>query len=221
MTHLYETKGGMKMKKRFLAGLLIGLSLVCLVGMADAALIDSGSISFLGSTVGTFKDTSTGLTWLDLNSFYGWTSGPFSGESYNTWQSKLSGTDFHIATVADMAELVTNAPAVPAQWLSDATVMGAATTPRQLIWGLFDDGTTGTYAAWEWKYSDDTSWNTSHDVYDKNSAVGNVNPSLTDRDLGIWTVSNNVIATVPVPSAILLFGPGLAGLAALRKRFNY
>lgn len=169
-----------------------------------ASISDMDSISFLGSEVGSFKDSNTGKIWLDLNTFRG-VSAVFSNESFNSWQAKLSGTGFHIATSADMSDLFDSAPAEPALWESHSLIMGSPSSSR--ILGMYDDGSNKNTCPLAWKWSNDSDWGLAHSLYSKDA-----------RDkFAIWTVSDSPVPT-PIPAALYLFITGIVGISSLIRK---
>lgn len=70
---------------------------------------------------------------------------------------------------------------------------------------------TGTsYGSWR--------WGTYYWYFDFGS--GSESAILVGSELYAWAVRDGDVAPVPIPGAILLFAPGLAGIAALKRRIG-
>jgi hypothetical protein len=183
---------------------------------AKAGVIDVPDVTIGGSPYRAFQDTTTSLTWLDLDNF------ATSNETYNTIVTLLIGSGFHVATTAELLVLEASIPAVPANFSAEAPIVGGnyAGSPylsgsRNLIWGLYDDGDP-TLISWAWKFDTDTTWQSTVDAFDPNSALSSVN-AAPDQDLGIWIVGTGS-QSVPEPGTMFLFGLGAVGLAVARRR---
>jgi hypothetical protein len=153
---------------------------------------------------GQFKDTTTGWDWVTLTPYYGMTY-------YQAAASLPSG--FHVATLAELTTLMTDAPADPGNFAYDSGVMGS-TSYRDLIWGWYDDqgATFGGQPSlgWAWHFSNDTQWWTNF-TYGYGIPVPN-----GFADLGVFATNGG--GQVPEPSSALLLISGLAGIGTIIRR---
>lgn len=196
------------MKKLALGSLVV---LTALSAPASATVIEAADVVIGGNTFQTFQDTTTSLTWLDLDNFWDGAS------TYNSITSLLAGSGFHLATSSELAALQASIPAITSNFATDATITGGnlSNNPdiaRNLMWGIYDDGNASDGVSWSWKFDYDTSWSFSYNVANTTTALSNYNP-----DLGAWVVSDNTIP-VSLPSAISLFGIGFAAMFFPRKK---
>lgn len=188
---------------------------------AIASVVNSTDVLFGGKTYGTYQDTTTSLTWLDLNNFWG------EGLSYNSLVSSLDGSGYHLATLPELSLLQSSMPADPANFVSDATIVGGNLSSRNLLWGIYEDNNALDGISWSWRFDYDTNWNLGTNVLSAATLLDNAN--YFHSDLGAWVVSDFAsvsdnedvnISTVPVPAAAWLFGSALLGFAgvSLRKK---
>ena len=187
----------------------------CTGTSVNAGVIESTDITIGANIYRSFIDDTTGLTWLDLDNFWGPTDTP------NTVLADLSGSDFHLATVADLTPLQTSIGIVGpgAAWTTMATIVGGNYygnpdhgVDREIIWGIHDD-LNGGNIGYSFQYFN-TGWNTYPNVIQPNQVLETTH---SGKDLGAWVVSNEVIS-VPEPATIALMGLGLLGIVASRKR---
>lgn len=186
--------------------LVVAALAVCLsISPVKADVIDVGDIGGLT----TFQDTNTGRVWLDMDNFFDEAAN--NGTSGVDMIAAAIDAGFTFAGLADVQELLNSLPLDGGQWASYAAVMGYG-IPRQLIWGMHDDGDGNPYG-WAFAYSNMTSWGyannaTNADLVQNAGLEGAV-------DMGIWAYRS---AVVPEPSALALLGFGLLGIAAVRTR---
>ena len=193
--------------KRMLMVLAILLAATCTV---HASVINSADVAGLS----TFQDTNTGRIWLDLNNFFddAATTSITGFEMINAAQN----AGFTFATLTDIDGLLASLPLTGGEWSTYAPIMGYG-IPRQLIWGMFDDG-DGNPFGWAWSYSYDTAWNFYNDV-SYAEFVQNIG-SPGDVDMGIWAYQTGSVDPVPEPATVLLLGIGLVGTALFGRRMR-
>ena len=63
---------------------------------------------------------------------------------------------FTFAARSDVEELLNTLSLSVGEWSSYASIMGHG-IPRQLIWGMYDDGNDNPFG-WAWSFSQDQSW---------------------------------------------------------------
>lgn len=186
---------------------------------AQAGLIDHGSY---------LSDTGTGLDWLDLTAT--------QGLSYNAVLGAMPAGGWHYATLADVATLFTNAGGVgPFNFTGNnglAIVQGPATSLLKSLMGdtsplnisggagLTSDvdlavGGPGPYPNLIAMYLDYPP-TTNYLLV----PFGENYPNNSDANIGSFLIRTSSVRTVPVPEpfTLSLFGAGLVGAAALRRR---
>jgi len=204
--------------------LLVLCMSISMVGTANAALV---KLDF--QTAGDellILDTATNLEWLS----------PLvtAGQSYNSviggFNSLVTTEGFSVAGAATVRSMfntnfdnptstVTIDNFLKAQAFmntfgvtefancSAATPPGAC--PRTQAWAV--DGTTLTGLGMI------TFGGTHGQVIDFSGTVGSFG-NITDGQRGVWLIRADTLTSVPIPSAMLLFGSGLAALGAWRQR---
>ena len=133
---------------RRMSSVLFGAVLVAAVlfgvAPASAGVINSSDVLIGGNPYRTFQDTNTNLVWLDLDNFFDATS------TYDSIVALLSGSGFHLASLAELQGLEASIPAIPANFASEVPIVGGnyagsphATGTRNLMWGIYEDGNPG------------------------------------------------------------------------------
>ncbi len=200
-----------------LPSLCLFLIVVMSLGLlpANAGVINTSNVTIGANSYRAFLDTTTGYTWLDLDNFFDSTT------TYNSLVSLLSGSGFHLATLAELQALQASIPAVPANFASEVVIVGGnyagspyATGTRNLMWGIYEDGSPSDGISYAWKYDTDTSWHGSSNTLAATDTLRSLNP--TNQDLGAWIVGT--AAAVPEPGTTMLLVTGLAALAVLSPR---
>jgi len=193
----------------FAAAVLLGT----LTG-AQAGIIDHGTY---------LTDTGTGLDWLDLTAT--------QGLSYNSVLSAMPAGGWHYASLSDVSTLFVSAGGVPPFNFSGgnglAVVQGPATSLLMSLMGntsplglpggagLTSDvdlavGCCGPYPNFIAMYLDFPP-TTNYLLV----PFGELYPDNSDRGVGSFLIRT---AQVPEPVTLSLFGAGLAGAVALRRR---
>jgi hypothetical protein len=159
---------------------------------------------------GYFKDTATGRTWMDVDTFL--------NMSYNEIAAEIATTDFHIANYDELLSLQSSiAPTSATEFDSFAAIIGGSETgftryvneiPVQetIISGWWDDSDQSfddpDKAGMSWIYNWQLTWHNTPNSYDKASSLSNT---------GAW-----VVTAAPEPISSVLFLLGGAGLITRR-----
>ena len=174
--------------------------------LASAAVIDNADVNGLK----TFKDTNTGRVWLDMNNFYDTAAN--NGSTGNQMMTIAQAAGFTVASKTDVSAMLSTLPLTGGEWAGYATVMGYG-VPRQLIWGMYDDGDGSPYG-WAFAYSGDSGWGYGDNVYDPSFQVND--GSTGAEDMGLFAYQQ--VSAVPEPASLGLVGLAFAGLLAARRR---
>ncbi|MCP3874026.1 MAG: VPLPA-CTERM sorting domain-containing protein [Desulfobacteraceae bacterium] len=188
--------------RKILAGIVIGLCVLCTVGMVNAAIVDMDDVD----GVGYFKDITTGYVWMDVDNFL--------EMSLNEVKADLIGTDFHVADRDEMDTL-----------FNSIGTVGSSITLTQNFNELFNYIGGHTFPDNKYKYISGStnekqinSENYRKVIMDSDSPT--ISFSFSDPDFkmyyhGAWVVNTS---SVPIPGAIWLLGTGLIGLVGLRRK---
>lgn len=188
--------------KKIVAGLL-GAFIVA--GSANADVIGAAPVDGLA----TFKDTSTGLTWLRMDDFFN--ADATLGTSGYAMIAAAEKAGFTFATETEVRSLVGTLPLDSGQWQGYANVMGS--TMQTAIWGMYNDGNGAPYghaSSYVW----DTAWFFENNAIDPSGVPNNGDPGALG--MGIWAYKN--VPAVPEPETVAMMGAGLALIGVLSRR---
>lgn len=187
-----------------LAAALVSLATV---NVAGAAVIDNANVNGLK----TFRDTTSNRVWLDMDNFFSPATGGNTGEQM---MAAAQAAGFTLANRDDVHALLDPLPLSGGQWSGYASVMGFG-APRQLIWGMYEDGGSAGVYGWAYAWSNMGSWAFNDSVYDASTLVNSGDPSAQDLGLFAYQVGSS---DVPEPGSLALLGMGIAGLMAARRK---
>lgn len=185
--------------------LSVAATTLAIAGMnANAAIVNSGDINGLR----TFSDTGTGMVWMDLDNYFDSATGTGTMTGFQMI-SAAQAAGFTVATQSQVQSLLNTLPLSGGEWSSYAAIMGSG-DPRDLIWGLTQDGQS---YGWAWSYSTDSDWQYSGASGVDLVAAGN---PAGDQDLGVWAFRQG--GQVPEPSTLALLSIALLAGSASRVR---
>lgn len=185
------------------------LALVAVTLLATAPKSEALPIEDMGIVGGInyFRDTTTGYTWMDVNTF--------SNMTYAQVQSfLLTGpySNFHLANVTELFGVVTAVRQIRTDTAADMLAMGGV--PGQSLQGYYNDSYFNNY----------TNWIGTASLYlDGGLSYGGFNSAyITDvirPNWGAFVVSTAPFSNpVPEPGTIVLLGSGLLGFIGFRLR---
>lgn len=223
------------MKKRFLSVLTTGLFLLCVAGIANAALTTIGTATYRGSDYKLIWDNDNNgksVVWLDYTNTASdwspqmdWAAGLDSNLTYNlypgysvTWQDpawRLPDADVsgdivgYYKTGSEMGHL----------FYTELGLDGSSgyILPGELNASEFDN--LLGYPNWYWTATEYPGYPTSAlDFRMYNGYQGSHFKASTYSDGCGLAVRSGQVSVVPVPGAIWLLGSGLLGLIGIRRR---
>lgn len=175
---------------------------------ASANVIDSADVAGLS----TFQDTNTGRIWLDMDNFFN--EAATIGTSGNDMISTAINAGFTFGLQGDVSQLLDSLPLV-GNFNTYRSVMGYG-IPRNLIWGMYDDGDGNPYG-YAYAFSDDSAWSYRNNGTDA-SIVENEGFSGW-VDMGIWAYKEGSKSVPDTGSSLAFLGLGFLGLVGMRCRF--
>ena len=199
-------------KKLIMKLLLKNLLIVCLfISTSVFAQITSGP------TVGgltTFKDSSTGMTWLRLDNFFNKTT--------DQMIATANAAGFALADTARLNTLLDGLPLTggASAWDQYASIMGRAPN-RDLIWGAYNSNTANY--GWAYAYRGATNWSINPNEWPGNTVVNGGTP---DADMDLWAYLFSVIITADTQQSLVNTAQALQGTftlqnAVLANSFSY
>jgi hypothetical protein len=141
--------------------------------------------------------------------------------TYNSIAALLTGSNFHIATTAELLVLQASIPAVPANFAAETLIAGGnyignphPGVDRGLMWGIFEDGDISPRISYSWKFDTDINWNVATNAIAATDTLRSQN--TLSQDLGAWIVSNGPLGGTAPEAASLAVWSVLIVLGTLR-----
>jgi hypothetical protein len=192
--------------------------LLCTFGAAHAAsFTDLGTVSGMASGSELIYDAGQNLTWYVVPA-----SGAYPGNP-NPTQTTWANAESWAAGLTIDGKTGWMLPSTQDSFASGATgEMGTLFTElgNTFITGFANAGlftNINRVGYWTSTTYDSNSYAWTYYFYGPNNQSP-VSENLGEYEIAVHT--GNVSSSVPIPGAALLFGPGLVGLAAIRRRFK-
>jgi len=191
---------------------------------ADSDWTSLRSNTFSGGIQGTiqfsnFTSSSTyGSTYTGLRSLFAFGMGPTNDElSITIWNGLIRAGLFDIVNTGNNPSSTPVPGVTPVSVSFPTTPVNMTPTSGQFQF-IYNGSTVSAYynldegGGWQPLGTFTPGWSGPQSIFIAGRDWGNGTTS--------FTVNNVTVSSVPLPSALLLFGPGLAGLAAIRRRFR-
>ena len=179
---------------------------------AGATVVEHADVIIGGTTYRAFEESSNGRVWLDLDNFFS------TAFTFNSMKAVLAGSDFHIATVAEMQSLGASMDGGAATFAHDVEIVGGnypggahSHGLRAVMAGLFDDGGKGPEVGNAFRFDISTDLVLRLDFYGPDVPVAAI-----AEDYGIWVAGSR--QSVPEPQSLALVLAGLAGWRLVGRR---
>jgi hypothetical protein len=161
-----------------------------------------------GPTIGgltTFKDSSTGITWLRLDNFFDKTT--------DQMIATANAAGFALADTARLNTLLGGLPLTggTSAWDQYASIMGRAPN-RDLIWGAYNSNTTNY--GWAYSFRGSPNWDINPNQVDGNT-VENVGTPYADMNL--WAYIISLITTADTQQSLVNTASVLQGTFTLQN----
>lgn len=188
-------------KKLIMKSLLKNLLIVFLFTSTTVfAQITSGP-TISGLT--TFKDSSTGMTWLRLDNFF--------NKTPDQMIATANAAGFALADTSRLDTLLGGLPLTggTSAWDQYASIMGRAPN-RELIWGAYNSNTVNY--GWAYAYRGATNWSINPNEWPGNSVPNDGSP---DADMNLWAYLYSVIITADTQQSLINTAQALQGTFTL------